>query len=54
MYRRWRVRHSYPEPVVELAVRLIPIHGAATLSRMLDIPTSVIYRWRTKYRGRTA
>ena len=54
MYRRWRVRHSYPEPVVELAVRLIPVHGAATLSRMLDIPTSVIYRWRTKYRGRTA
>jgi AraC-like DNA-binding protein len=54
MYRRWRVRHSYPEPVVELAVRLIPVHGATTLSRLLDIPTSVIYRWRTKYRDRPA
>jgi AraC-like DNA-binding protein len=45
MFRRWRVRHSYPKPVVELVVRLMPIHGAAALSRLLDIPTSVIYRW---------
>ena len=50
MFRRWRVRHSYPKPVVELVVRLMPIHGAAALSRMLDIPTSVIYRWHTKNR----
>ncbi len=54
MYRRWRVRHSYPKPVVELVVRLIPIHGTATLSRLLDIPTSVIYRWRSKNRDRVA
>jgi AraC-like DNA-binding protein len=50
MFRRWRVRHSYPRPVVELVVRLMPIHGAAVLSRQLDIPTSVIYRWRTRNR----
>jgi hypothetical protein len=50
MFRRWRVRHSYPKPVVELVVRLIPIHGATALSRLLDIPTSVIYRWRAKHR----
>jgi len=50
MFRRWRVRHSYPKPVVELVVRLIPIHGAAALCRLLDIPTSVIYRWRARNR----
>ena len=50
MLRRWRVRHSYPKPIVELVVRLEPIHGAAALSRLLDIPTSVIYRWRTNNR----
>ena len=50
MFRRWRVRHSYPKPVVELVVRLMPIHGAAALSRLLDIPTSVIYRWCTRNR----
>jgi AraC-like DNA-binding protein len=50
MFRRWRVRHSYPKPVVELVVRLIPIHGASALSRLLDIPTSVIYRWRASKR----
>jgi hypothetical protein len=50
MFRRWRVRHCYPKPVVELVVRLMPIHGAAALSRALDIPTSVIYRWRTTSR----
>lgn len=54
MFRRWRVRHSYPKPVVELAVRLMPIHGAAAISRMLDIPTSVIYRWRAMNRDRVA
>jgi AraC-like DNA-binding protein len=50
MYRRWRVRHSYPAPVVDLVVRLIPLHGAATLARLLDIPPSVVYRWRAKNR----
>ncbi len=50
MFRRWRVRHSYPKPVVELVVRLMPVHGAAALSRLLDIPTSVIYRWRSMNR----
>lgn len=54
MFRRWRVRHSYPKPVVELVVRLIPIHGAAALSRSLDIPTSVIYRWRARNGDRVA
>jgi len=54
MYRRWRVRHSYPKPVVDLVVRLLPLHGAATLSRLLDIPASVIYRWRGKDRGAVA
>lgn len=52
-FRRWRVRHSYPRPVVELAVRLMPIHGVAAISRLLDIPMSVIYRWRTKNRDGT-
>jgi AraC-like DNA-binding protein len=52
-FRRWRVRHSYPKPVVELAVRLMPIHGVAAISRLLDIPMSVIYRWRTKNRDCT-
>ena len=49
VYRRWRVRHSYPRPVFDLVVCLIPIYGAAAVSRMLDIPPSVIYRWRDKY-----
>ena len=49
MFRRWRVRPSYPKPV-ELAVRLMPIHGVAPLSRLLGIPMSVIYGWRTKNR----
>jgi len=46
-FRRWRVRHSYPKPIVELALRLIPIHGVAATSRLLDIPMSAIYRWRS-------
>lgn len=50
MFRRWRVRHCYPQPVVDLVVSLLPAHGAAALSRLLDIPTSVIYRWRAKNR----
>jgi AraC-like DNA-binding protein len=54
MFRRWRVRHSYPKPVVELVVRLEPIHGAAALSRLLDIPMSVIYRWRARNRDGVA
>jgi len=54
MFRRWRVRHSYPKAVVELVVRLMPIHGAAALSRALDIPMSAIYRWRDKSRERIA
>jgi AraC-like DNA-binding protein len=52
-FRRWRVRHSYPKPIVELAVRLIPIHGVAATSRLLDIPMSAVYRWRTKNRDCT-
>ena len=49
MFRRWRVRYSYPGSIVESVVRLEPSHGAAALSRLLDIPTSVIYRWRARY-----
>jgi len=45
-FRRRRVRHSYPMPVVDLAMRLIPVHGVAAVCRMLDIPMSVAYRWR--------
>ena len=52
-FRRWRVRHSYPKPVLELAVQLMPVHGVAAISRLLDIPMSVIYRWRTKNRDCT-
>ena len=51
MFRRWRVRHSYPKSIVELVVRLEPTHGAVALSRLLDIPTSAIYRWRSKHRN---
>lgn len=54
MYRRWRVRHSYPRQIVELVVRLEPIHGAVALSRLLDIPTSAIYRWRSSHRDHLA
>jgi AraC-like DNA-binding protein len=46
MVRRRRVRQSYPKPVVDLAMRLIPVHGVAAACRMLDIPMSVAYRWR--------
>ena len=52
-FRRWRVRHSYPKPIFELALRLMPIHGVAATSRLLDIPMSAIYRWRTKNRDCT-
>jgi AraC-like DNA-binding protein len=51
MLRRWRVRYSYPISIVELVVQLEPIFGVAALSRLLDIPMSVMYRWRANYRG---
>ncbi len=54
MFRRWRVRHSYPKPIVDLVVQLEPTYGAVALSRLLDIPTSVIYRWRTNDHGNHA
>jgi len=54
MFRRRRVRHSYPQPIVDLVVRLVPAHGALALSRMLDIPKSVIYRWRATHAGTVA
>ncbi len=46
MHRRWRVRHSYPQPVVELVRLLLPSHAVREISALLDIPMSVIYRWR--------
>ncbi len=54
MYRRWRVRHSYPKPVVDLVERLLSQHPVAELSRVLDLPMSVIYRWRARKFGRPA
>lgn len=48
MYRRWRVRHSYPTPVVDFVTLLMSLHGVPEISRMLDIPKSVIYRWRAQ------
>jgi len=48
MHRRWRVRHSYPEPVVELVELLMSQYPVSELSRMLDLPMSVIYRWRAR------
>jgi AraC-like DNA-binding protein len=35
-----------------LVGRLLPIHGVRELSRLLDIPKSVIYRWRATKRAR--
>jgi AraC-like DNA-binding protein len=46
MHRRWRVRHCYPQPVVELVRLLLPLHPVREISGLLDIPKSVIYRWR--------
>ena len=46
MHRRWRVRHSYPQPVVELVRLLLPSHAVREIASLLDIPKSVIYRWR--------
>jgi AraC-like DNA-binding protein len=54
MYRRWRVRHSYPKPVVELVQLLTAQHGVPQLARLLDIPMSVVYRWRARGTGRRA
>jgi AraC-like DNA-binding protein len=46
MQRRWRVRHSYPRPVVDLVQLLLTFRGVREISGLLDIPASVIYRWR--------
>jgi len=46
MHRRWRVRHSYPQPVVELVRLLLPSYAVREIAVLLDIPMSVIYRWR--------
>jgi AraC-like DNA-binding protein len=51
MHRRWRVRHSYPQPVVELVRLLLPLHAVREISGLLDIPMSVIYRWRALERA---
>jgi AraC-like DNA-binding protein len=54
MHRRWRVRHSYPKPVVELVELLMSQYPVSELSRMLDLPMSVIYRWRARKFARPA
>ena len=46
MKRRLRVRHSYPDSIVQRVLLLEPVYGTRTLSNLLDIPRSVIYRWR--------
>jgi AraC-like DNA-binding protein len=51
MHRRWRVRHSYPQPVVDLVRLLLPLHAVRKISDLLDIPMSVIYRWRALERA---
>ncbi len=51
MHRRWRVRHSYPQPVVDLVRLLLPLHAVRKISGLLDIPMSVIYRWRALERA---
>jgi len=48
MHRRWRVRHSYPRPVVDLVELLMSQHPVPQLARVLDLPMSVIYRWRAR------
>lgn len=50
MQRRWRVRHSYPQPVVDLVGALLAFQGVRAISALLDIPASVIYRWRAAKR----
>jgi AraC-like DNA-binding protein len=54
MHRRWRVRHSYPQPVVELVRLLLPSHAVREIASLLDIPKSVIYRWRASECGDAA
>jgi AraC-like DNA-binding protein len=49
--RRRRVRHAYPRPVVELVQMLIQRHAVREISASLDIPRSVIYRWRARAPG---
>lgn len=46
MHRRWRVRHSYPQPFVEQIRLLLHMRTVREISALLDIPMSVIYRWR--------
>jgi AraC-like DNA-binding protein len=54
MHRRWRVRHSYPGPVVDLVELLLTQHPVPRLARVLDLPMSVIYRWRARKFGNPA
>jgi AraC-like DNA-binding protein len=54
MHRRWRVRHSYPRPVVDLVELLLAQHPVPQLARVLDLPMSVIYRWRARKFGNPA
>jgi len=54
MHRRWRVRHSYPRPVVDLVELLLAQHPVPQLARLLDLPMSVIYRWRARKFGNSA
>jgi AraC-like DNA-binding protein len=46
MYRRRRVRHSYPPAVLALALRLLKSHDVKATSKILSIRLSTLYRWR--------
>jgi AraC-like DNA-binding protein len=44
-FRRLRVRHSYPESVIELVGHLRTRMRARDIAAALDIPRSCVYRW---------
>ena len=46
--RAWRVRHAYPDAVVALVRILTAQRAVREVAVLLDIPPSVIYRWRAK------
>jgi AraC-like DNA-binding protein len=46
--RRIRVRHSYPQALIDLAKELLFYLNVRDISKALDIPSSSIYRWRNK------
>src|SRR5262249_39077816 len=49
-----RKRHPYPAPVIELALALAAQRPVRDVAHLLDIPPSVIYRWRGTADSRAA